>query len=180
MLVMPDNENEVYFPSNGMGATYDGGETSDQIPWFGDNHDMWVDPLDPSRIMIGHDLGVSITTTRGKQWNAMRLPIGQMYHVATDNRIPYYVYGHMQDYASVRGPSNSRSGFGIAASQWTTTAGCETGWNIPDPVDPDIVWGGCYSGVVERFDLKTHMSQSVSPWPERTMGADGRRGEGAG
>ncbi len=172
MLVMPDNENEVYFPSNGMGATYDGGETSDQIPWFGDNHDMWADPLDPSRIMIGHDLGVSITTTRGKQWNAMRLPIGQMYHVATDNRIPYYVYGHMQDYASVRGPSNSRSGFGIAASQWTTTAGCETGWNIPDPVDPDIVWGGCYSGVVERFDLKTHMSQSVSPWPERTMGAN--------
>ncbi len=171
MLVMPRDENEVYFPSNGMGVTYDGGETAEQIPWMGDNHDMWADPTNGDRIMIGHDLGVSITTTHGKQWNSMRLPIGQMYHVATDTRIPYDVYGQMQDYASLRGPSNSRSGSGIHPSLWTTTAGCETGWNIPDPVDPDIVWGGCYSGVVERFDLRTHMSQSVSPWPERTMGA---------
>ena len=47
MLVMPDNANEVYFPSNGMGATYDGGETAEPIGWGGDNHDMWADPKDP-------------------------------------------------------------------------------------------------------------------------------------
>jgi photosystem II stability/assembly factor-like uncharacterized protein len=175
MLVMPDDRDEVYFPSNGMGVTYDGGETTEQLRgWGGDNHDMWVDPTDGNRLMIGNDLGVMITTVRGREWNAMRLPVGQIYHVATDTRVPYYVYGHMQDYSSLRGPSNSLSGAIIHPSLWTTTAGCETGWNIPDPVDPDIVWGGCYAGVVERFDLRTRHARSVSPWPERTMGAPAR------
>jgi photosystem II stability/assembly factor-like uncharacterized protein len=171
MLVMPDDANEVYFPSNGMGATYDGGETAEPIRWGGDNHDMWADPKDPSRMMIGNDVGVYISTTRGRQWNVTRLPIGQMYHVSVDDRIPYMVYGQMQDDGSTRGPSNSRGGGRIHPALWTTTAGCETGWATPDPVDPDIVWGGCYAGVVERFDARTGMSRSVSVWPDRTMGA---------
>ena len=171
MLVMPDNADEVYFPSNSMGMTRDGGETSEQIAWGGDNHDMWADPTNPSRLMIGSDGGVHISTTRGRQWSFVRLPIGQIYHVTTDNRVPYEVYGQMQDHGPVRGPSNSRGGGGIRASQWSSTAGCETGWSTPDPVDPNIVWGGCYAGVVERFDARTGMSRAVSPWPERTMGA---------
>lgn len=171
MLVMPDNPNEVYFPSNGMGATWDGGETAEPIGWGGDNHDMWVDPADPSRMMIGSDGGVQISTTRGRRWSSTRLPVGQIYHVDTDNRIPYLVYGQMQDDGSMRGPSNSRGGSRIHPALWTSTAGCETGWNTPDPVDPDIVWGGCYAGVVERFDARTGMSRTVSVWPERTMGA---------
>ena len=172
MLVMPDNENEVYFPSNSMGATYDGGETTDQVEWAGDNHDMWADPLIPSRMMIGSDIGVVISTTRGKSWNWVRLPIAQMYHVTTDTRIPYNVYGQMQDGGSMRGPSRNPGGDTILPALWTTTAGCETGWNTPDPVDPNIVWGGCYAGVVERYDARTRMSRSVSVWPERTMGAN--------
>ncbi len=172
MLVMPDNASEVYFPSNGMGATYDGGETTEQIRWGGDNHDMWADPKIPSRMMIGNDGGVQISTTRGRQWSFVRLPIGQMYHVATDNRIPYRVYGQMQDDGSMRGPSHNPGGGGIPPALWTSTAGCETGWATPDPVDADIVWGGCYAGVVERFDAKTGMTRTVSVWPERTMGAN--------
>jgi photosystem II stability/assembly factor-like uncharacterized protein len=172
MLVMPDNANEVYFPSNGMGATYDGGETSQEVRWGGDNHDMWADPKIPSRMMIGNDLGILISTTRGREWSALRLPIGQIYHVTTDNRIPYYVYGQMQDDGSMRGPSNVPGSFGIVPAQWTSTAGCETGWATPDPTDPTIVWGGCYAGVVERFDAKTGMTRTVSVWPERTMGAN--------
>jgi len=172
MLVMPDNANEVYFPSNGMGVTYDGGETSEEIEWGGDNHDMWADPKIPSRMMIGNDIGVYISTTRGKQWTSTRLPIGQMYHVTTDNQIPYFVYGQMQDDGSMRGPSRNPGGYGILPAQWTSTAGCETGWSTPDPVDSNVVWGGCYAGVVERFDARTGMTRSVSPWPERTMGAN--------
>ena len=172
MLVMPDNANEVYFPSNGMGATFDGGETADHVNWGGDNHDIWADPKIPSRIMIGNDLGVFLSTTRGRQWSAIRLPVGQIYHVTTDNRIPYWVYGQMQDDGSMRGPSNLPGGFSIPASVWTSTAGCETGWATPDPVDPNVVWGGCYAGVVERFDGRTGMTRTVSVWPERTMGAN--------
>ncbi len=122
--------------------------------------------------MIGNDVGVIISTTRGRQWTTTRLPIGQIYHVTTDNRIPYFVYGQMQDDGSMRGPSNSPGGYGILPAEWTSTAGCETGWATPDPVDPNIVWGGCYAGVIERFDARTGMTRSVSPWPERTMGAN--------
>ncbi|MBL8143671.1 MAG: DUF1684 domain-containing protein [Acidobacteria bacterium] len=175
MLVMPDDHNEVYFPSNGMGVTYDGGETTEQLRgWGGDNHDMWVDPVNADRLMIGNDLGVMISTTHGREWNTVRLPIAQMYHVATDTRIPYNVYGQMQDYYSMRGPSNSLGG-SIHPALWTSTAGCETGWNVPDPVNPDIVWGGCYAGSVERFDASTKHSRTVSVWPERTMGAPAGR-----
>jgi photosystem II stability/assembly factor-like uncharacterized protein len=172
MLVMPDNANEVYFPANSMGVTYDGGETTDQVDWAGDNHDMWADPLNPSRMMIGSDGGVSISTTRGKKWAWVRLPIAQMYHVATDTRIPYYVHGQMQDGGSMRGPSRNPGADTIPPALWTTTAGCETGWTVPDPADPDVVWGGCYAGVVERYDARTRMARSVSVWPERTMGAN--------
>ncbi|MGH9597015.1 MAG: VPS10 domain-containing protein, partial [Edaphobacter sp.] len=172
MLVMPDNENEVYFPSNSISATYDGGATSELVPWAGDNHDMWSDPKNPNRMMIGSDGGVSISTVRGRQWSETRLPIAQMYHVATDNRIPYFVYGQMQDGSPLRGPSNNLGQSNIPASTWITTAGCETGWSIPDPVDNNIVWGGCYAGVTERMDLRTGLARSVSVWPDRTMGAN--------
>jgi photosystem II stability/assembly factor-like uncharacterized protein len=172
MLVMPDDANEVYFPSNSMGATHDGGETTDQVDWAGDNHDMWADPANPRRMMIGSDGGVSISTTRGKKWAWVRLPIAQMYHVATDTRIPYDVHGQMQDGGSMRGPSRNPGADTIPPALWTTTAGCETGWAVPDPADPDVVWGGCYAGVVERYDARTRMSRSVSAWPERTMGAN--------
>jgi photosystem II stability/assembly factor-like uncharacterized protein len=172
MLVMPDNANEVYFPSNSMSVTYDGGETTDQVEWAGDNHDMWADPMNPSRLMIGSDIGVSISTTRGKKWAWERLPIAQMYHVATDTRIPYGVHGQMQDGGSMRGPSRNPGADTIPPALWTTTAGCETGWATPDPADPNIVWGGCYAGVVERYDERTRMARSVSVWPERTMGAN--------
>lgn len=202
MLVMPDNPNEVYFPSNGINVTFDGGLTADHMKCpsdnpappetaaepgsdeaaaeeerrsercGGDNHDMWADPSNPNRMMIGNDGGVLISTERGRDWKHIRLPIAQIYHLATDNRIPYYVYGQMQDGSPQRGPSNVVGEENINASQWTTTAGCETGWNIPDPVDNNIVWGGCYAGLTERADLKTGFSRTVSVWPDRTMGAN--------
>ena len=79
----------------------------------------------------------------------------------TDNRIPYMRLrpdaGRRLD---ARARATARGGGGIPPALWTSTAGCETGWTTPDPVDPDIVWGGCYAGVVERFDAKTGMSRT--------------------
>lgn len=192
MLVMPDNANEVYFPDNFNSVTFDGGLTTERekcvgydkpkiesadVPdgefgCGGDNHDMWADPLNPNRMMIGSDGGVMISTTRGRSWRETALPIAQMYHVATDNQIPYNVYGQRQDGTPQRGPSRVVGGEGINASQWTTTAGCESGWNIPDPVDNNVIWGGCYAGELERVDLRSGVPRAVSPWPERTMGAN--------
>lgn len=170
MMISPDNYNEVYFPSNFMYVTYDGGESTESIWGGGDDHDMWADPTNADRMMIGHDQGVMITTNHGKGWNRAVLPVGQMYHVATDNRVPYYVYANMQDYASLRGPSNYMGG-GISSGTWSTTAGCESGFSFPDPVDNNIIWGGCYEGGTERYDLRTGQARSVNPWPESFLDA---------
>src|ERR687884_1447312 len=89
----------------------------EQIP-RGDHHDIWFDPSNGDRFIVAHDGGVAITTTRGRTWHRIQLPIAQMYHVTVDNRVPYYVYGNKQDGPSYRGPSNSRSGLGIARSEW--------------------------------------------------------------
>ncbi|HEX6533021.1 MAG TPA: hypothetical protein VF041_00405 [Gemmatimonadaceae bacterium] len=173
MLVSPANENEVYFPSNTMMVTRDGGETTEPLRWGGDDHDMWADPTNADRMMIGFDGGLMITTNHGRGWRDVILPIAQMYHVAVDDRVPYYVYGNEQDYYSVRGPSNSRQGRSIPSTLWQTTAGCESGFSVPDPVDTNIVWGTCYAGGVARFDLSTGHEQSVDPWPDKSLDAPG-------
>ncbi|HEU4642516.1 MAG TPA: hypothetical protein VFS44_08685 [Gemmatimonadaceae bacterium] len=171
MLVSPSNENEVYFPSNTMMVTRDGGETTEPLRWGGDNHDMWADPTNPDRMMIGFDGGLMITTNHGRGWRDVILPIAQMYHVAVDDRVPYWVYGNEQDYYSVRGPSNSLQGRSIPSTLWQTTAGCETGFSVPDPVDTNVVWGSCYAGGVARFDLRTGHEHSVDPWPDKSLDA---------
>ncbi len=168
IMVSPATPNEVYFPSNFLMRSLDGGETAEVMPWGGDTHDMWADPSNADRMMIGDDGGVQITTTHGRQWHRVVLPIAQMYHVAVDNEIPYNVYGNEQDYTAVRGPSNSQ-GFSIPSALWQTTAGCESGFSYPDPVDTTIVWGGCYEGGLEKFDLRSKQSFSVDPWPDREL-----------
>ncbi|MGH9448147.1 MAG: WD40/YVTN/BNR-like repeat-containing protein, partial [Terriglobia bacterium] len=169
LMISPDNANEVYFPSNDIWYTLDGGRTVYDTHWGGDNHAMWADPTNANRMMIGCDIGVLISTTHGKSWHQVILPIGQMYHVAVDNQVPYNLYGNMQDDESVRGPSNTRTGGRIPSSIWTTTAGCESGFSFPDPVDNNIVWGGCYSGEVDRFNLRTGQTHSVAPWPDKSL-----------
>ncbi|MGH9352880.1 MAG: VPS10 domain-containing protein, partial [Terriglobia bacterium] len=169
LMISPDNANEVYFPSNDIWTTLDGGLTVRNTHWGGDNHAMWADPADANRMMIGCDAGVFISTTRGRLWRQVVLPIGQMYHVAVDDQIPYNLYGNMQDDESVRGPSNTRTYGPIPSSIWTTTAGCESGFSFPDPADNGIVWGDCYSGEVDRFDLRTGQVRSVPPWPDKSL-----------
>ena len=171
MVISPDDHNEVYFPSNSMSITYDGGETSVLVRWGGDNHDMWIDPNNSDRIMIGDDGGVLISTNHGQGWNRVILPIGQMYHVSVDNQIPYFVYGNKQDGPSYRGPSNSLTGRGIGSGMWRTVAGCECGFAYADPVDNNIIWGGCYNAGLDRFDLSTGHNRSVRIWPKSPMGS---------
>lgn len=174
VVVSPEDYNEVYFPSNGMSVSYDGGENCEQVYWGGDNHDMWMDPTNADRIMIGNDIGVFISTNHGNSWNVVMLPVAQMYHVAVDNEIPYNVYGNRQDGLSYRGPSNSLTqGWwgGIPSGLWRNVAGCECGFTYPDPVDANINWGGCYNAGLDRFDLSNGHSRSVRVWPKSPMGS---------
>jgi photosystem II stability/assembly factor-like uncharacterized protein len=141
----------------------------------GDNHDMWIDPTNPSRMAVANDAGVQISTTRAREWMHVQLPIAQIYHATVDTRIPYYVYGNKQDGPSYRGPSNSRSGAQIARSEWHAVEGGESGWATPDPVDTNLIWStasgsGSRGGIVVRFDERTRTGQNVEVWPLSTGG----------
>jgi photosystem II stability/assembly factor-like uncharacterized protein len=184
MAVAPDNENETYYLTAGYGVSIDGGETlrpgSFGSSPGGDNHDIWIDPTNPSRMAVANDGGVSLSVTRGRTWNRIQLPIAQMYHVTVDNRIPYYVYGNEQDDPSYRGPSRvPGGGFGggqIPRSAWHPVAGGESGWATPDLTDPNIVWSsasgsGSIGGIVERYDLRNGQARNVEVWPDQSNGS---------
>ncbi len=183
MAVAPDNENETYYLTAGYNVSIDGGETlrpgTPGSSPGGDNHDMWIDPTNANRMVVANDGGVSISTTRGRTWYRIQLPIAQMYHVTVDNRIPYYVYGNEQDDPSYRGPSRSGGG-GFAGqiprSAWHAVAGGESGWATPDLVDPNIIWSsasgsGSIGGIVARYDLRNGQARNVEVWPDQTNGS---------
>jgi photosystem II stability/assembly factor-like uncharacterized protein len=168
-LAAPDDHDEIYFMSVRHSTSLDGAKTSfltkNQPGW--DHHDMWIDPENGDRMIVGHDGGVSISINRGRSWLKPQLPIAQMYHVAVDHQVPYFVYGNRQDGPSTRGPSNNLIGEkGIPIGEWRPVGGCETGFAVPDPVDTNIVWSGCFDGNLERHDLETGLNRDVSVWPE--------------
>jgi photosystem II stability/assembly factor-like uncharacterized protein len=167
IAVSPSNENEVFISSSSFHQSVDGGETFKDVPWGGDNHDIWIDPLDADRFVITDDGGLNITRQHGKGFHRAHLPIGQIYHVAVDDQVPYYVYGNMQDDGTMRGPSTS-SGYsfdGGAQEGWDhPMGGCESGFTLPDLTDPNIVWATCYGDEVTRWDARTKLARSVSPW----------------
>ncbi len=192
--VSPDNENQVHFLNNPYSVSLDGGETIARGPGGGgggggggfagspggDNHDIWIDPTDANRMAVANDAGVSLSVNRGRTWQRIQLPNGQMYHVTTDNQIPYYVYGNRQDGPSYRGPSRTGGGgFGggaIPRSAWIGVAGGESGWATPDPTDNNIIWSsasgsGSVGGIVEVFNLKTGQARNVEVWPDQVNGS---------
>lgn len=166
--VSPSNENEVLISSSSFHRSLDGGHTFETLPWGGDNHDIWIDPENADRFVISNDGGLLITQLHGRGFQHVTLPIGQMYHVAVDNQIPYYVYGNMQDDGTMRGPSTSSPGFGFGNATeagWDhRLGGCESGFTLPDLTDPDIVWATCYGNEVTRYDARIKEARSVSPW----------------
>src|SRR5881394_3649659 len=169
--VAPDDEDRLYFVSVRVTTSRDGGLSLTRIGFNagGDTHDFWIDPLNPARMMIAHDGGASMTVTGGKFWTRIILPIAQMYHVATDTRVPYNLYGNRQDGSSYRMPSRS-AGSGISEGQWGHVGGCESGFAIPDTVDNTTVWSGCYDGGLEVYDVRTDHARNVRVWPEASYG----------
>jgi photosystem II stability/assembly factor-like uncharacterized protein len=179
VFVAPDNEDEAYFLTAGYSLSRDGGQTlvaqSGLATPGGDNHDMWIDPTNPKRMIVGNDGGPSITMNRGRAWVRYRLPNAQMYHVTVDNQVPYYVYGNKQDGPSYRGPSNSRLGGGIPRALWHTIAGGESGWATPDPVDPNLIWSsasgsGTVGGIVAIYEENRRQARNVEVWPDQSNG----------
>ena len=163
-VVAPDDADEITFLAVQQSLSKDGGRSIEAQNSGFDHHDMWIDPLDANRRIVGHDGGVSITENRGQTWYRPQLPIAQLYHVAVDDRVPYSVYGNRQDGPSVSGPSNTLAGAEIPIGAWHSVGGCETGFAVPVPASSKV-WTGCYDGILELYDATTGQSRDVSVWP---------------
>ncbi len=242
IMVGTGDANEVFIANSSFFHSTDGGVTFTNVPWGGDNHDIWIDPLNPDHMGMTDDAGARVSTEHMRSSLSITLPIGQMYHVALDARIPYWVYTNRQDNGTMRGPSDiaealpttgghaappagagrggrgggrgaaqrkrrprrilrgggaaaaaagrgGRGGRGGAApldtagainfgggggggfggrgggSTWERAlGGCESGFTIPDYTDANIIWASCYGNQVTRYDARTKLARSVSPW----------------
>ena len=162
LAVSTGSDNEVYVANSSFHRSLDAGENFHEVRWGGDTHDIWVDPANPDRFVITDDGGMIITTVHGRGFHRVTLPIGQMYHVAVDDQIPYYFYSNMQDDGNMRGPSvpvdSNETGWD------RSMGGCESGFTIPDTADPSVVWATCYGDTVTRWDARSKEAHSVSPW----------------
>ena len=188
--VNPQDKDDVIVMNSGFHRSKDGGLFFPITGGCGDCHDVWFDPTDGTRYVLTDDGGASIVTKDGAR--SVRLPNGQMYHVAVDNRVPYWIYSNRQDDGTMRGPSNSpeqtgngriggpepapapaagRAGGGAGGRggraggpPWDTfMGGCESGFTVPQPDNSDIVWGSCYGNKLTRFDARQGTARSVSP-----------------
>lgn len=149
----------------------DGGKTfkSANAP-HGDHHDLWIAPEDPHRMIIADDGGAQISYDGGETWTTYHnQPTGQFYRLTTDNHFPYRIYSAQQDNSTVR-ILHRTSGNSITERDWETSAGCECAHIAVDPTNDDIVYGGCYDGLLQRKDHKNDLSRAVNVWPDNPMG----------
>jgi photosystem II stability/assembly factor-like uncharacterized protein len=167
----PVDPDTVYVLNVGFWRSTDGGRTFKNIHTpHSDNHDLWIDDNDPNRMIEGNDGGATVSFDGGKSWSTIyNQPTAQFYHVVTDNRFPYRVYGAQQDNSTISVPSRSRRG-AITDEEWYTVGGCESGYVAVHPKNPDIVYAGCYGGSLTRYNHKLERSWYISVWPDNPMG----------
>ena len=167
----PKSQDTVYILNTGVYRSHDGGKNFARIAApHGDNHGLWIDPNNPDRLINGNDGGATISVDGGKSWSTeYNQPTAQFYHVTTDNRFPYYIYGAQQDNSTVGIASASPDGV-IDRPDWYDVGGGESGYIAPDPTDPQIVYAGSYGGEITRYDHRTGELQNMDPWPVNPIG----------
>jgi len=168
VLVDPTDPDVVYLPKVGLYRSSDGGRTFVSIkgsPGGDDYHDLWIDPSEPDRMISGVDQGATLSLDGGRTWSSWyNQPTAQFYHVAVDDHFPYRIYGAQQDAGSVA--ISSRSDYGeITFREWIPPGAGEAGYIVPDPLDPDVVFGGDVYGAAYRWDRRTGQTQTISPDP---------------
>ena len=162
----PKNADVVYVANIVTWKSSDGGKTWAALrgaPGGDDYHRLWIDPNDPRIILNAADQGAIITVNGGESWSSWyNQPTAQFYHVNTDNAFPYRVCGGQQESGSAC--VNSRSDDGaIGYRDWHPVGAEEYGYAVPDPLNPDIVYGGRIS----RYDRRTGQVVDITPRPLR-------------
>jgi len=168
IFVDPKNADIVYVPSQNLYRSNDGGHTFTAIkgaPGGDDYHSVWIDPTNSQRIMLGVDQGATISLNGGESWTPWyNQPTGEFYRVATDHRFPYWVYGPQQDSGTAGIASRGNNGQ-ITERDWFPVGPGESGYTIPDPLDPDVVYNAGPGGSVVRLSKTTGQVRDISPAP---------------
>ncbi len=178
ITIAPDNPDEFYTQGVRQMVSLDGGKTGIvQMPQPGyDHHDMWIDPLDANRMAVAHDGGVEHLASSRYQLTSCR------FAHCTDVSRGCGQRSALQRLRQQTGRSVPLAAPAITLQSGppafhrpcgTMSAGNESGFSIPDPVDTDIIWSGGYDGYLDRFDLATGQIRSVDVWPEADDGLHG-------
>ncbi len=162
----PHNSDIVFVAQTSLYRSTDGGVTFESYkgaPGGDDNHALWIDPTNSDYMIMGSDQGATVSMDGGKSWTSWyNQPTGQIYHVSTDNRFPYWVYGTQQDSGSVA--TLSRGDYGaITFLDWDPIGGYEFGYILPSPLDPNIVYAGGEARGLWRIDRTNRQVKVVSP-----------------
>ncbi len=185
----PKDSNTVYGLNVENWVSHDGGKTfTGTLRTGSDHHDLWISPDDPKRIAMAYDQGAVVTTDGGTTNTIVDTPTGQFYHVHLLNKYPFDVCGAKQDAGSQCGPEKviaaggrggggggGRGGPATPPSPYSTfypAAGGESGYMASDPQDPNVTFGGNYSGVIDMQNHATGDRARLDPWPLNPMGHD--------
>ncbi len=159
----PANADHVYVLGIRVWETIDGGKQwKTAFNFGGDNHAMWIDPDDPTHIMLGYDHGMGISYDAGQNWyHPDFLPVGQFVAVGYDFEYPYNVYGGLQDNGSVKGPSTKKNGASILLEDWRTVGGGDGMYTEADPDNSRWLYIESQFGSISRLDQVTGESKSI-------------------
>ena len=169
----PQDAETLYVLNVQAWKSVDAGRTFTEMTTpHGDNHDLWIDPHNPQRMIEGNDGGACVSFNGGATWSTIyNQPTAQFYHVTADNQFPYRVYGTQQDNSAISVPSRSYKG-AILWSDCYPVGSSESGYIAVHPNDPNIVYSGAVGsapgggGVLLRYDHRTGQMRIVTVWPE--------------
>ncbi len=167
----PQDENVVYVLNAPMTRSIDGGKSFQPLAVpHGDNHDLWIHPFDNDIMINSNDGGANISNNGGASWSTQEnQPTTQFYRVITDHEVPYNIYAGQQDNSSIAIASRTNKQ-GIDWKDWYSVAGCESAYLAFDPDHPETVYGGCYQGIIERWDRTTRETKQLKQYPELALG----------
>jgi photosystem II stability/assembly factor-like uncharacterized protein len=169
VAVAPNNENKVFFINYNIMLSEDGGKTGRNTTRGGvhvDHHTLWIDPLDPDRMIDGNDGGVYISSDGARTWRYLdNIPIEQFYSVAADDESPYNLCGGLQDNNAWCGASNSLSRGGITGYDWYTVTGGDGEYAVPaHGKDTHLVYVDSQNGSIQRINVQNGLSNSIRPY----------------
>ena len=167
----PQNENIVYVLNAPVTKSIDGGKSFTPLPTpHGDNHHLWINPNDNSKMINSNDGGANVSNNGGKSWSSQQnQATSQFYRVITDNLVPYNIYGGQQDNSAIAIASRTNDA-GIDRKDWYSVAGCESAYLAFDPNNPEVVYGGCYQGIIEKWVKASQEGKPIKEYPELGLG----------